>query len=160
LAKDCWGQSLLDHCRSAVLYFGLRKGEGQGFDKLSPNGFVMRSRVLLIAVVLAGCAGTAPRPVAVPLVSAPIRPTGLQAVLGQPAQALIAEFGAPALDTKEAQARRLQFRSGICVLDAYLYPPDSGGEAKVTYLDTRQPDGRDIDRASCVSALRAAHGGK
>jgi hypothetical protein len=117
--------------------------------------------VLLISLaVLAGCTSTAPRPVSVPLVSAPIRPTGLQAVLGQPAGALIAEFGTPALDTKEAQARRMQFRSGICVLDAYLYPPEGGGEAKVTYLDTRLPDGRDIDRASCVSALKAAHGGK
>ena len=67
--------------------------------------------------------------------------TGLQAVLGQPAQALIAEFGAPALDTKEAQARRLQFRSGICVLDAYLYPPEGGGEAKVTYRRNVSHDG-------------------
>ncbi|CAM3171397.1 hypothetical protein SPAN111604_08090 [Sphingomonas antarctica] len=91
-----------------------------------------------------------------PLVSAPIRATGLQAVLGQPAETLIAEFGKPALDSREASARRLQFRSGICVLDAYLYPPETGGAAKVTYLDARQPDGRDIDRASCVAALRAA----
>lgn len=119
----------------------------------------MRYLVPISLVLLAGCA-TTPPPVAVPLVSAPLRPTGLQAVLGQPAQALIAEFGAPALDTKEAQARRLQFRSGICVLDAYLYPPASGGEAKVTYLDARMPDGRDIDRASCVSALKAAHAKK
>ena len=119
----------------------------------------MRGLLILSMSIVAGCTSTA-RPVSVPLVSAPIRPTGLQAVLGQPVEALVAEFGAPALDTKEAQARRLQFRSGICVLDAYLYPPESGGEAKVTYLDTRLPDGRDIDRASCVSALRAAHGGK
>jgi hypothetical protein len=116
----------------------------------------VRSIILLTAIALAGCTTSAPRPVSVPLVSAPIRPTGLEAVLGQPAQALIAEFGTPALDTREAQARRLQFRSGICVLDAYLYAPASGGEAKVTYLDARMPDGRDIDRASCVSALKAA----
>ena len=89
----------------------------------------MRYLVPISLAVLAGCTSTAPRPVSVPLVSAPIRPTGLQAVLGQPAQALIAEFGAPALDTKEAQARRLQFRSGICVLDAYLYPSEGGGDA-------------------------------
>ena len=115
----------------------------------------MRSLLLVMPALLAGCTSTT-RPVSVPLVSAPIRATGLQAVLGQPAQTLIDEFGGPALDSKEAQARRLQFRSGICVLDAYLYPPAGGGEAKVTYLDTRLPDGRDIDRASCVSALKAA----
>ncbi len=116
----------------------------------------MRSLIPLATIGLAGCTTTAPSPVSLPLVSAPIRPTGLQAVLGQPAQALIAAFGTPALDTREAQARRLQFRSGICVLDAYLYPPAAGGEAKVTYLDARLPDGRDIDRASCVAALKAA----
>jgi hypothetical protein len=27
----------------------------------------------------------------------------------------------------------------------------------VTYLDARQPDGRDIDRASCVAALMLQH---
>ncbi len=116
----------------------------------------MRYLVTISLAVLAGCTGGGSRPVSMPLVSAPIRAMGLQAVLGQPAAALIAEFGAPALDSREAQARRMQFRSGICVLDAYLYPPATGGEAKVTYVDARHPDGRDIDRASCVSALKAA----
>ena len=62
------------------------------------------------------------------------------------------EFGTPALDTKEAQARRLQFRSGICVLDAYLYPK-GGGEPVVTFIDAREPDVSTIDRASCIAAL-------
>ena len=46
-----------------------------------------------------------------------------------------------------------QFQSGICVLDAYLYPPSPSGEPRVTYLDAREPDGSAIDRASCVAAL-------
>ncbi len=50
-------------------------------------------------------------------------------------------------------ARRLQFAGPICILDAYLYPPDTSAEPQVTYVDARQPDGRDIDRASCVAAL-------
>jgi hypothetical protein len=44
----------------------------------------------------------------------------------------------------------------VCVLDAYLYPPASGrGEAIVTYIDARRPDGTDFDRASCLAALTA-----
>lgn len=38
-------------------------------------------------------------------------------------------------------------------MDAYLYPPGRGKEPLVTYVDARQPDGRSIDRASCVAAL-------
>ena len=62
----------------------------------------------------------------------------------------------PDLDLREGPARKLQFLGPACVLDAYLYPPRSGrGEPVVTYVDARQPDGRDMDRASCVAALTA-----
>jgi len=54
---------------------------------------------------------------------------------------------------RELGSRRLQFSGPICILDAYLYPPAKGKEPLVTYVDARQPDGRDIDRASCVAAL-------
>lgn len=55
----------------------------------------------------------------------------------------------------------MQFGSQICVLDAYLYPPQSGrGEATVTHVDTRQRDGSTIDRASCVAALQRKAGGR
>ncbi len=80
--------------------------------------------------------------------------TGLDRVLGQTARGLTALFGEADQDVKEAQgARRMQFAGPICILDAYLYAPRSGGEGEVTYVDARQPDGRDIDRASCVAAL-------
>lgn len=83
-------------------------------------------------------------------------PTGLDRVLGQTARGLTTLFGDANQDVREAQgARRLQFAGPICILDAYLYPPKGGesGEGTVTYVDARQPDGRDIDRASCVAAL-------
>ena len=103
-------------------------------------------------LLLAACA-TAPQgslPVTPPVVST----SGLERVLGQNAQTLIRLFGEPELDVREQTARKLQFVSAICVLDAYLYP--RGREPLVTYVDARQPDGRDIDRASCVAALIAA----
>jgi hypothetical protein len=76
--------------------------------------------------------------------------------MGRTQAQVIAQFGRPALDIREGTARKLQFESPVCVLDAYFYPPASGrGEAVVTYIDARTVDGRDIDRATCVAALVA-----
>jgi hypothetical protein len=72
--------------------------------------------------------------------------------MGRTASALINSFGQPDLDVREGSARKLQFSNETCVLDAYLYPR-SGGDPVVTHVDARLPDGRDVDRASCVAAL-------
>jgi hypothetical protein len=110
----------------------------------------------LVALPLAACMApqaSAPPPAAAP---PPISFGGLEAVMGATAQRLIAQFGNPGLDLREGPARKLQFLGPACVLDAYLYPPRSGrGEPVVTYVDARQPDGREMDRASCVAALTA-----
>jgi len=73
--------------------------------------------------------------------------------MGRNARALETLFGRPDLDVREGTARKLQFISPICVLDTYLYPPRGGGDPIVTYIDARLPDGRDMDRSSCVAAL-------
>ena len=78
---------------------------------------------------------------------------GLQAVMGRTAAMLAAQFGRADLDVREGSARKLQFVGPACVLDTYLYPPAGGGEPIVTHVDARLPDGRDMDRASCVAAL-------
>ena len=116
-------------------------------------------RIVTLGLLLSlGACATVPRvgppPVAMTR-SPPMAPTGLERVLGQNARTLVALFGDPDQDVREAEgARRLQFVGPICILDAYLYPPKgTAGEGIVTYVDARQPDGRDIDRASCVAAL-------
>lgn len=109
-------------------------------------------------LLLAGCVSANPeRPAAAP---EPTRPTtyntaGLETVVGRTAAYLQANFGRPDLDVREGKARKLQFASPVCVLDAYLYPAKGGGEPIVTYVDARKPDGTDFDRASCVAALKA-----
>ena len=117
--------------------------------------------ILLPALALAACAtdGTAPRTrIAAPYVPIPTAAAaGLDRVIGQPAGALIGLFGQPAADIREGSARKLQFGNATCVLDAYLYPKDSG-EPRVTYVDARQTDGSPIDRASCVGALQIGRG--
>ena len=115
---------------------------------------------LLTLAALAACVSTErPRPAApvrsqAPSVAAPVRAfSGLDAVMGRSAGALIALFGAPGLDARDGPARKLQFLGPACVLDAYLYPTRRGGEPVVTHVDARTPAGGDTDRAACVDAL-------
>lgn len=102
--------------------------------------------------LLAGCG-----PEAVPTIASappPVRiEAGLDRVLGRDARALIVLFGTPDKDVREGTARKLQYLSGVCVLDAYLYPPATGREPVVRHVDARLPSGEDIDRASCIAAL-------
>ena len=130
----------------------------------------------MLAALLAGCAvvpdTTAPvRPAASPPASTPaptrapherapfrrampLMAPGLEGVIGARAEQLFRLFGPPRLDIVEGDARKLQFFGAACVLDAYLYPPGPGREPATTYVDARLSDGRDIDRAGCIAALR------
>ena len=123
----------------------------------------MKGRVLLAATIgaalVAGCVAPV-RETTAPPVRPPLAPpppvygnAGLESVMGRNARALTALFGNPDLDVREGPARKLQFLGPICVLDAYLYPPRQGADPVVTHIDARLPDGRDIDRSSCVAAL-------
>ncbi len=113
---------------------------------------------LAAPALLAGCAAAVPAPERA-AAAPPYTSAGLERVIGQDAGGLVRLFGDPDADVREGDARKLQFGSGICVLDTYLYPKGQG-EPRVTYVDARQPDGRPIDRASCVAALTRRDGGR
>ena len=107
--------------------------------------------LLALTLMLAACGETIPVVNATP---PPVRvDMGLDRVMGHDARALIALFGNPDQDMREPPARKLQYASTVCVLDAYLYPPAAGREPVVTHIDARSPAGDDIDRASCIAAL-------
>jgi len=114
-------------------------------------------RILIPLTLLSGCVSAPNQP---PPSVAPVRPVavqnpaGLESVIGRTAGALVSRFGAPELDVREGTARKLQFSNAVCVLDLYLYPPSGGGEPVVTHVDARLPDGRDLDRASCLGSFR------
>ncbi len=110
-------------------------------------------RLSLIALIsLAACVETPPQATA-PAAPRPVQQSGLNRVMGQNAEMLRALFGEPDLDVREGAARKLQYASTVCVLDAYLYPPAVGREPQVRYIDARLPSGDDFDRASCIAAL-------
>jgi hypothetical protein len=92
----------------------------------------------------------APRPLAAP---------GLEGVIGSSQAELARQFGTPRLEVWEGDARKLQFTGTACVLDVYLYPSAQGRELQATYVDARRAsDGKDVDRATCIAALRQRGG--
>lgn len=135
------------------------------------------ARWLLLALpaLIAGCGGSGVRPPQAlpPAAARPAPPVqigvtpqprpqpqvlqlpGLGEVIGANAAKLLRDFGDPRLDYFEGDVRKLQFSGTPCVLDIYLYPPQSGGEPVATHLDARRgSDGQEVDRAACVQALR------
>ena len=114
-----------------------------------------RLRIALPFLLLASCAPSGNRAPPAADRPPPINVAGLETVIGASQRALVSQLGPVALDIHEGEARKLQFVGPACVLDAYLYPRQPGGEPIVTYVDARLPDGRDMDRASCVAALNA-----
>ena len=115
---------------------------------------VSASSIGLLALSACTTAPAPPPRVAAPAASPGAMIAGLDRVMGRDAAALLALFGAAALDVREGPARKLQFRGPACVLDAYLYPPaGGGGPARVTWIDARTPVGGPFDPASCIAAL-------
>lgn len=135
-----------------------------------------RTAVPLAALLLASCGGgaatggklpvrSAPSPVrtTVPRPAPVIRPSaqvqmvpGLENVIGADALQLGRQFGTPRLDVIEDDARKMQWTGPACILDIYLYPQPGSSRATATYVDARRGDGREVDRAACVTALRKA----
>lgn len=79
---------------------------------------------------------------------------GLESVIGATAPQLTRQFGVPRLDVIEGDVRKLQFTGTACVLDIYLYPSGPGQVPEAGYVDARSANGRDVDRAACVAAMR------
>ena len=95
-----------------------------------------------------------PLPHRVPAPHALVAP-GLEGVIGASQAELVRQFGAARLEVWEADARKLQFTGTACVLDVYLYPGAPGREPQASYVDARRSsDGKDVDRATCIAALR------
>src|SRR5436305_26287 len=114
----------------------------------------MRHFILASTLLLAGCA-TAPQQQAAPQIPEIIATprTARSGLVGLTAQDLVGRFGNPALQVREGASLKLQFRGRACVLDAYLYPSQSGGVLRVTHIDARALSGVDTDQAACISAL-------
>jgi hypothetical protein len=118
----------------------------------------MRRIALIAALLVAGCTPTPdvqqptpPSSAPQPATPAPQQRGGL---IGLTAAELVQRLGNPALQIREGQSLKLQFRAPSCILDAYLYRPGGGqGAERVTHVDSRLRSGADISQAACTSAL-------
>ena len=112
----------------------------------------MRFLPLALILALAACAPRAQTPAPGPSPAPVQRPTGL--LIGLTASELGARFGAPGFQVREGAGTKLQWSEHGCVLDAYLYPPDSGrGVERVMHVDARGPSGADLDLNTCLGLL-------
>ena len=114
----------------------------------------MRRSFVLAPILFAAACAPRPQAVSVPTPQPqPARPQVRQTSLyGLNSQELVGHFGKPALQIREGNSVKLQFRDTRCVLDAYLYPARDG-QMRVTYVDTRGPSGADMDQAACILTL-------
>ena len=64
---------------------------------------------------------------------------------------LQARLGDPTLRRRDAPAEIWQYRSALCVLDLFLYREGQG--TRVTNVELRPRDGREIPAATCLSSL-------
>ncbi len=118
----------------------------------------MRRFVPTLTILLAACASETRAPVD----TAPPAGPALSAhhhgrLIGLSVSDLGELFGAPNLQVREGPGLKLQYRGGGCVLDAYLYLPESGqGVERVTHVDTRLVSGADTDQVGCEATIEAS----
>jgi hypothetical protein len=111
----------------------------------------MRRLILAFTLSLAACA-TAPQQPEPQAPPAAVAEPQTRRLIGLTPSELVGHFGSPALQVREGNSLKLQFRGRRCVLDAYFYPSANGG-MRVTYVDTRAVSGVNTDQAACISAL-------
>ena len=115
-------------------------------------------RALTVILLLTAAACTNKRAVTPGVTYRPVveAPTERVDLIGLNIDEVAARLGQPALQVREGDAVKFQFRGRTCVLDSYFYRPNSGeGALRVTHVDARDKDGRDASQATCLAELQA-----
>jgi len=118
----------------------------------------MRHLLLIPGFALLAACATRPQPIQPPQQQLPQpAPHSGPAIIGLTNQELVQRLGSPALQIREGNSLKLQYRSRICVLDAYLYPPPGhAAPYRVTYVDARTRAMAPFDQATCLASLQGA----
>jgi hypothetical protein len=114
----------------------------------------MRRFLAASITLLAAACATAPKPSTEPVSEIPQSTHTRGAIIGLTAEEAVRRLGTPALQIREGDSLKLQFRSDQCVLDAYLYP-SGNAPYRVTYVDARSRSLGDVDQALCIASIEA-----
>ena len=107
---------------------------------------------LAAALLLTACATSEPVAIPARVATTIPQPPERGPLIGADAAALTGRFGAPRLTVREGDGTKLQFAGGTCLLDAYLYPA-SDRIPRVTHIDTRNREGRNVAQADCIALI-------
>ncbi|MBA3576585.1 MAG: hypothetical protein H0W39_03065 [Sphingomonas sp.] len=112
-----------------------------------------RTLIVSASFALAACA-TTPRVATTTPDQPPPSEHTRGAIIGLTSAQLVQRFGTPALQIREGESLKLQFRGPFCVLDAYLYATGTAPH-RVTYVDTRNRALADVDQDRCIDSMGA-----
>lgn len=69
---------------------------------------------------------------------------------------LVQHFGNPRIQVREGDGTKFQWIADNCVLDVYIYAPDSGqGLPRVTYAEARTTSGAQTSITACAAVIEA-----
>ena len=112
-------------------------------------------RLLIISLLAISACARVPTETATPTPppAAPVQqPRESGVLIGLTGNELVTRFGSPALQVREGNSFKLQFRGRLCVLDAFLYP-STGAQYRVTHVEARSRAGIDTNQADCIRTL-------
>ena len=113
----------------------------------------MRFLLLIPLFAMTACARVATEPATpAPAPATPAQPRESGVLIGLTGNELVSRFGNPALQIREGNSFKIQFRGQLCVLDAFLYP-STGAQFRVTHVETRSRAGTATNQADCIRAL-------
>ena len=120
----------------------------------------MRRLFPVLTLTLAACGSQTqpPQPIPAAVSTSTLPPQRHQHnnLIGLSANELVEHFGTPRLQIRDGDGTKLQFATSGCILDAYLYPGQSGGGLpRVTYVDAYRRDGRTVPPQDCAAAIEA-----
>ena len=116
----------------------------------------MRRLIFASILLLAACSSPTPVRETIAPTPAPTGPHQHNSVIGMTANELVQHFGTPRIQVRDGDGTKFQWIADNCVLDAYIYPPESGqGVPRVTYAEARSRSGGQTSVTTCATIVEA-----